>query len=129
MSDLLAALKTSGVDTCIVTSSPRLYCDRVLRRFGWVFAKTICYHDTAKHKPYADPYLAAMTHFGAESKDTLAVGDAANDIYAAESAGIYSIGALWGCSDEDALREAGPDVICKTIEELRKAILTFGSRM
>jgi HAD superfamily hydrolase (TIGR01549 family) len=125
VSDLLNELKDLGIDTCVVTSSPRPYCERVLRRFGWVFRKTVCYHDTARRKPHADPYLAAMAQFGAEAADTVAVGDAANDIYAAESGGIFSIGTLWGSADGDALRESSPDVICESVEELRQALLEF----
>ncbi len=129
VSDLLVELNGRGIDTCVVTSSPRSYCERVLRRFGWAFRKTVCYHDTTKRKPQPDPYLAAMAHFGSKASDTVAVGDAANDIYAAERAGIYSIGTLWGCGDGDALRESRPDVICESIEALRESIFEFKKRL
>jgi len=40
----------------------------------------------------------------------------------AKSAGIFSVGALWGALDREALIASKPDALCETVAELRTLI-------
>ncbi len=53
----------------------------------------------------------------------LGVGDEVRDIEAARSVGMATAAVTWGCARESALREAGPDVVFQSVEELKRALL------
>lgn len=57
VSELLVELRDNDIGVCVVTSSPQSYCSRVLKHFDWKQIKTVCYHDTSRRKPDADPLL------------------------------------------------------------------------
>ncbi|WP_247660445.1 HAD family hydrolase [Micromonospora sp. D75] len=46
------------------------------------------------------------------------VGDAPSDLASARAAGVTAVAALWGESDEETLRAAGPDVVLTRLDEL-----------
>jgi len=123
ISELLSELSKTGIGVCVVTSSPQSYCKRVLERFTWNDIKTVCYHDTTRRKPHPDPLLLGLQILGIEAQDAISIGDDAKDTVAAKRAGIFSIGALWGTLDREALIASKPDALCETVGELRKLIL------
>lgn len=123
INELLAELHTRGIPLCIVTSSPRPYCEQVIRHCRWQFNATVCFHDTAKRKPHPDPILEGLRRLGVTSDQAVAVGDAAKDTFAARAAQVISIGALWGTDNQQELLDSRPDVICHTVTELRDILL------
>jgi HAD superfamily hydrolase (TIGR01549 family) len=124
ISGLMTELVELGIPVCVVTSSPRPYCVRVLEHFKWQGVQTVCYHDTQRHKPYPDPILIGLQRLGIQADEAISVGDDPKDIAAAKAAHVYSIGALWGTLDRQSLINSNPDVLCETVEELRRTILT-----
>ena len=60
VSELLVELTENDIGVCVVTSSPQSYCSRVLKHFDWKGNKTVCYHDTSRHKPDPDPLLQGL---------------------------------------------------------------------
>jgi phosphoglycolate phosphatase-like HAD superfamily hydrolase len=122
VSALIAWLIQKGVATAIVTSSPGTYCERVIRQWNWPISTTVCYHDTAQKKPHAAPTLRALEKLNVSSDSAIAVGDTPGDIVSARAAGVFSVAATWGCADSAGLLLAKPDLVCTTVEELRKHI-------
>lgn len=122
VSDLISELVEMNVPICVVTSSPRSYCSRVLDHFKWAGVQMVCYHDTRQHKPHPEPILRGLSMIGVRAADAVAVGDDPRDTAAARAAGVYSIGALWGAIDRDALIKSGPDSLCESVSELREVI-------
>jgi len=116
--ELLAAARTRGLKTAIVTSSPGSYCDRVVRHWGWRFDAIVCYHDTNMRKPHAAPTLLALKKLRVEAGHCVSIGDHRNDILSAKASGVFSIGALWGCSDPTDLKSAQPDLLLADVHEL-----------
>jgi HAD superfamily hydrolase (TIGR01509 family) len=123
VSDLIAELAARHIPVCIVTSSPGSYCSRVLKHWKWVGIKTVCYHDTKRRKPDPDPILLGLERLGLKAADAISVGDEPKDIQASKAAGVYTVGALWGATDKEALRKARPDALCETVSDLRTLIL------
>lgn len=119
---LLSSMKDKSIKVSIVTSSPSSYANRVIRHFGWDFDATVCYHDTTSHKPHPAPFVEAARRLKIAERDCWAVGDHPNDIIAAKNAGMYSVGALWGSLDKDALKREKPDLICDTMSSLYKEL-------
>lgn len=124
ISELLIELPENGIAVCVVTSSPQSYCKRVMNHFAWKDIKTVCYHDTQHHKPHPDPLVLGLQILGIKSQDAISIGDDPKDTVAAKRAGIFSIGALWGTLDREALIASKPDALCETVAELRKLILS-----
>ncbi len=85
-----------GEKVAIVTSSPRPYCQKILDYIGVIGAITVCYHDTLRHKPEADPYLKAIEEMNVgENEPIFVVGDEKEDIIAAELINAIGILVYW----------------------------------
>jgi HAD superfamily hydrolase (TIGR01509 family) len=94
--ELIQDLKNRDVSICIVTSSPKPYCEKVIKYWGWGVDVTVCYHDTKQHKPHPEPIQKALSRLRLNSNEAVAIGDAQKDTQAAAAAGVMTIGALWG---------------------------------
>lgn len=107
--ELIRYLSENNIKTAIVTASPRPYCQRVLDHFGLKVDTTVCYHDTANHKPHPEPINKALSLLGVDNNRAIAIGDAHKDIVAAKSAGVVSVAALWGAANPQETLLARPD--------------------
>jgi HAD superfamily hydrolase (TIGR01509 family) len=122
---LVADLRNGNVGVCIVTSSPRPYCERVMRHAG-IVAHTVCYHDVPRgqSKPHPAPILLGLHRLGITPAEGIAVGDHPKDIIAAKAAGALAVGSTWGCADRQSIIDAQPDAVCDSVDELRSLILS-----
>ena len=91
---LLATLSKYEIRYCIVTNSPRPYCEDVIDYFGLQPEFSVCYHDTTNHKPHPDPMLEAVAKLGSELSETICIGDHPDDIMAAKQADLTAISIL-----------------------------------
>ncbi|NCI77288.1 HAD family hydrolase [Acinetobacter kanungonis] len=116
----LNRLVLNNIPFCIVTSSPRSYCENVIASFGIKAKFLVCYHDTKMHKPHPEPILLAknrlINEYGCNS--IISVGDTKDDIVASKRANVVSVAALWGSEDRDSLRESKADLIFETVLEM-----------
>jgi HAD superfamily hydrolase (TIGR01509 family) len=124
VSELMAELTDRGIPVCVVTSSPQPYCHRVLDHFKWTGIQTVCYYDTKRHKPDPAPILLGLEKLGINASQAISVGDDPKDTAAANTARVYSVGALWGALDKEALIKSGPDALCEIVGELKELILS-----
>ena len=86
---LIKRMETNGMKYIIVTSSPRSYCERIVKYFHWSPLKLVCYYDTELRKPHPDPILKALEYFDRDSQ-VVSLGDQENDIIASNTAGVTS---------------------------------------
>jgi phosphoglycolate phosphatase-like HAD superfamily hydrolase len=121
--ELLKELKEMDVPICVITSAPESYCKRVIRHWNWNINATVCYHDTCYHKPHPEPILKGLDRLGLDATNVIAIGDAATDIQAAKAAGVFSVGALWGSLEKERLQASKPDIICRSVSDLRNTLL------
>ena len=120
--ELLPRLREEGRRLGVVTAKRHRTVALALDRFPVLTANVevvIAYEDTERHKPEADPVLAALERFEAEPGDAAYVGDSPFDIQAAKAAGTYAVAVGWGGihGDERLMREA-PDAFVRTPAEL-----------
>ena len=120
---LLQDLRQVGIKTTVVTSSPRPYAERVIDHFQLSIDDLVAYHDTTRHKPDPAPIRLALGRLRATETDAASIGDDPKDIVSSAQAGVYSIGAMWGCSNPAALQDAQADTIAETIPDLRKILI------
>ena len=119
---VLPRLKAEGRKLGIVTAKRHRTVSLALDRFPQLaehFDVVIAHEDTERHKPDADPVLAAVERLGAEPSQAAYVGDSPFDIQAAKAAGAFAVAVGWGGihSDERLLAEE-PDAFVRTPEEL-----------
>ena len=119
---VLPRLKAEGRKLGIVTAKRHRTVSLALDRFPELaehFDIVIAHEDTDRHKPDADPVLAAVERLGAEPTQAAYVGDSPFDIQAAKAAGAFAVAVGWGGihSDERLLAEE-PDAFVRTPEEL-----------
>ena len=79
--------------------------------------------DTVKGKPDPEPIYFALEKLNYSPDQTIYIGDSANDIAAAFSAGCTSILVTWGGVKDASGFPARPDYIVTTVEELKKLLL------
>ena len=121
MEELLAGLRAEGRRLGIVTAKRRRTIDLAFRildleRF---FDAVVTADSTKRHKPDPEPVLHALELLGAEPRETAFVGDSPFDMGAGSAAGVFAVGVSWGgLHHEEALREAGADVVVHDQEEL-----------
>ncbi len=98
--DRLAAM---DIPLGVVTSRSdyELEIDPSLQKFLHRFASVVCSNDTVKHKPEAEPLLAAMKKMNADPAATLYIGDTVFDRMCAKNAGVKFALALWGTNNAE----------------------------
>ncbi|WP_347700573.1 HAD family phosphatase [Nonomuraea sp. B12E4] len=87
--ELLADLAATAIPTALVSASPRSIVELVLPRLGHRFDLVIANEDTARGKPYPDPYLEAARRLGAPPSSCVAIEDSPTGIASATAAGCH----------------------------------------
>jgi pyrophosphatase PpaX len=119
--DVLRALRASGRRLGIVTSKSRDAVDLawgVLPSLRGLFDVEITADDSERHKPHADPVLAALAGVSADPGGACYVGDAPFDIQAGNAAGVATIAVTWGFFAPADLMAASPDALVTTPADL-----------
>jgi pyrophosphatase PpaX len=121
---LLHACREHGLQTALVTSSPRVVIERVLPRLEVHehFDFVICGDDVERYKPHPEPVLRTLTALERAPHEALMIGDSTADVLAGKAAGTAT--ALYLPEDggpfhnPEALRASAPDYIFSDHEEL-----------
>ena len=112
------------METGIVSSAPKRYCERVIQEHDLWVDHLIAAHSSRRPKPEPDGVLAMLDKMGlGHSPETVAlVGDSQRDMLAAKSAGVWRYAAMWGGSACDA--DAGNvDQVCASPQDLMYELL------
>lgn len=123
--ELLEKTKASGRIVVLATSKPQEFAEEILRHFDIAkyFDHIAAAEMNGKRNRKEDVINYALEISGAEREETVMVGDRNFDILGAKSAGISSIGVLYGFGTEAELREAGADFIAKTPKEVFELLI------
>lgn len=109
-------VKSDGYSVGIVTASPRMYAEAVLKMFKIPYDTLVAYHDTKEHKPDAEPLQLALTRLNVDPANAVYFGDDAVDVEAAYRASVKSIGAGWGMANKAELSSTAPDVLVYALD-------------
>jgi HAD superfamily hydrolase (TIGR01509 family) len=107
-------------DLGIVTSGNRPRVRRQLRelQLASYFSACVCSEDASKRKPHPAPLQLALKRLRRAPEQCVYVGDTAEDIEMARSAGVRAIGVLGPFPTAARLRAAQPDVLLNSVREL-----------
>ncbi|KFL28590.1 HAD-IA family hydrolase [Paradevosia shaoguanensis] len=76
-------------------------------------------------KPHPGMLLRAMSETGADTAETIMIGDTTFDIQLANAAGVRSIGVSWGYHDREELVAAGATLMIDRYDDLDAAIASL----
>ena len=103
MEEVLAIIRNNNINTCIVSTSPRTYVEKVVDCFNLPIQHIVAYHDAKPIKPHPAPMLKALEHLGCSAAEAISFGDRVIDIQASNAAGIESVACFWGTKERGEL--------------------------
>jgi phosphoglycolate phosphatase len=106
---------------CIVTSKPGVLAAEIAGHVGVLDAMAFVEGPdlTMEHETKTETLRRAMDRLDIG----VMVGDRHHDIDAGRAHGLTTVGVLWGMGDVDELRQAGPDHLVSTTDELLEVLL------
>ena len=107
LQDIFDAIRKFAIKTCIVSTSPRTYVEKVVQQFNLPINHIVAYHDAKPIKPHPAPMLKALELLGCQAKDAISFGDRAIDILSSNGAGIESVACFWGTKEKAELLRSG----------------------
>jgi HAD superfamily hydrolase (TIGR01509 family) len=129
VAEYLADAERLGLRKAIVSSSPRDWIDRHLRRlerlYGWDAIVTAD-GDEARAKPSPTLYLEALDLMSVDASEAIALEDSPNGIRAAKAAGLYCVGVPNPVTEKLGLDEA--DLVVDSLASLPLAELLLRVR-
>lgn len=106
LEEVFETIRKYGVSVVLITTTPRLYVERIAQQFHIPYNYIVSYHD-APPKPSPEPMLLALQLLNAEPYEVLSFGDREIDIRASNAAGIESIACFWGTLEPNLLLKSG----------------------
>jgi phosphoglycolate phosphatase len=122
--DALADLRAKALPLACVTNKPREFTLALLERVGLLpsFGAIVAGDDTTCKKPDAEPMLLACRQLAVNPRESVAIGDSANDVAAARAAGCRVIVVETGYNEGMPASELDADVIVPTLLDAARLI-------
>ena len=118
--DVLATLKGAGFSLGVVTSKRHELAQRGLDITG--IARFMDFvvgpDDWPEFKPAPGGVLYGCRLMGCDPGECVYVGDSPFDMQAGNSAGCFTVAALWGMFSEETLRANDPSYVCEKPDEI-----------
>lgn len=100
-------IRKFNINSCIVSTSPRTYIEKIVQYFDIPIHKIISYHDAKPIKPHPASMIKALDLLECSAKEAISFGDRVIDIQASNAAGIESVACFWGTKERKKLIESG----------------------
>ena len=103
MDEVLAIIRKNNINTCIVSTSPRTYVEKVVDYFNMPIQHIVAYHDAKPIKPHPAPMQKALELLGCSAAEAISFGDRVIDIQSSNAANIESVACFWGTKERKEL--------------------------
>ena len=107
LEEVFDIIRQHRINTCIVSTSPRPYVEKVVRQFNLPINHIVAYHDAKPIKPHPAPMLKALEVLGCGAHEAISFGDRVIDIESSNAAGIESVACFWGTKERTELLHSG----------------------
>jgi pyrophosphatase PpaX len=113
-------LRAAGHQLGVVTSKTHALTVQALALEGidTTFDVIISLDSTTQHKPHPAPVLAALEALTRPASEAVFVGDSPYDVESGNSAGVTTVGALWGPFGRGPLERAGAHHLIERMADL-----------
>ncbi|RED36626.1 HAD family phosphatase [Paenibacillus sp. VMFN-D1] len=117
--ELIAQLKERNIPMAVASSSPRIFIEGVLGKFGLshFFKTVVSGEEVPKGKPAPDIYLETAKQLGVDPPNCVVLEDSRNGVIAAKKAGMMCIGYLNPNSGNQNLDQA--DITVHSYDEIK----------
>ncbi len=124
--DTLNILKDRVFKMSIVTNKPSKFTAPIIEELGIdrYFEVVIGGDDLPVKKPDPLPLLEVIKRADSSIDESLMIGDSKNDILAAKSAGIDSVGVTYGYNYDVPISDYSPDLVIESMKELTEHLET-----
>lgn len=118
--ETLLLLHDRGHPMALVTSKATEAANRALRlmRIDSLLDHVVGLDATTSHKPNPAPVLHALAQLHCRPAEAIFVGDSPHDIAAGNTAGVFTVAALWGPFTRQTLEAAHPSRLIADIRDL-----------
>ena len=122
--DMLKELKNRGITVAILSNKPHMTAAKVSDALFPDNLVNICYggRENIPLKPAPDGVFQIIDELGITKEECLYIGDTSTDMKTGKSAGLYTVGVLWGFRDKEELVTSGADEIISHPGELLNII-------
>ena len=103
MEEVVAIIGNNNINTCIVSTSPRAYVEKVVDYFNVPMQHIVAYHGAKPSKAHPAPMLKALELLGCSAAEAISFGDRVIDILASNAANIESVACFWGTKEKSEL--------------------------
>ena len=119
--ETLHTLYKQGFTLAIITNKPYDFISPILKtlKIDGYFSLIVGADSLKEKKPHPLPLLHVRDTLGFSTEETLMIGDSKNDILAAKSAGIESVGVTYGYNYDEDISQFHPD---STISDFTKLL-------
>ena len=107
LNEVFDIIRKHNIQTCIVSTSPRPYIERIINYFNLPINSIVAYHDAKPIKPHPAPMLKALELLGCTPEEAISFGDRVIDIQSSNAAGIESVACFWGTKEKSELLHSG----------------------
>lgn len=107
LNEVFDIIRKHNIQTCIVSTSPRPYIERIINYFNLPINSIVAYHDAKPIKPHPAPMLKALELLGCTPEEAISFGDRVIDIQSSNAAGIESVACFWGTKEKSKLLHSG----------------------
>ena len=107
LDEIFDVIRKFAINTCIVSTSPRPYVEKVVQQFNLPINLIVAYHDAKPIKPHPAPMLKALELLNCDAKSAISFGDRVIDIQSSNAAGIESVACFWGTKEKADLIKSG----------------------
>lgn len=122
---MVATLLDHGLTTVLVTGSGQnTLLNRLDKDFPNAFPQglRVTGHDVTHGKPHPEPFLKGMSLAGSHPENSIAIDNAPLGVMAGTASGAFTIGVTTGPIPEQALIDAGADIVYPSMEALARNI-------
>jgi len=112
-SELLDGVVQRGLKLAVLSNKPHAFTEKCVAEYlsRWPISPVLGQRDGIPHKPDPTGALEIADQLGIAPAEFLYLGDSAPDMKTARSAGMFSVGALWGFRSEEEMRGAGAQAL------------------
>lgn len=104
--EIFDVIRRLNIKTCIVSTSPHTYVERIIRQCELPITNIVAYHDAKPIKPHPAPMLKALQILGCKPNEAISFGDQPSDIESSNAACIESVACFWGTKEKKELQES-----------------------
>ncbi len=121
--EVLVELKQRGYNLAILTSKFNIaaWPSYTHYHLDEIFDSFTGLDDVEHAKPHKNAVETVLRHFP-KSRGAIMIGDNKSDVLAGKNAGIYSAGVAWSIKGADYLKEANPDFILNSMNDIFNVI-------